>query len=318
MEPKFPHMFLQKRDWTAFFFEVGHSFSRRSKEKKSEGVLNIAISVPFNFYTALSIGAGMAHSEYSYEIENKENNLEWLKRVKYDTLVFYSTSSGEISYKFKGFSQKGFPILGGVGRRNRGLTMTLENKETWKNIRVAPEQQKYKRGRIIYSDPSLERLSDYYGKENVKRLFNLGEPLFFIIGNEKQIRTEVFTQFEEGATIQDSVRIRNFGGRQYSFLSEFISATGGWELKGTSIVNPDVLVIFDGAVSYLNYRKKFKSNPAVILLSRESTIDKTIEALEKIEEEFIDRNIGDDNDFLQDLVSLEPPYNIEIISWRSS
>ncbi|MCJ7987943.1 hypothetical protein MUB16_35420 [Priestia sp. OVL9] len=76
--------------------------------------------------------------------------------------------------------------------------MTLEDKKTWKNIRVAPEQQKYKRGRIIYSDPSLERLGDYYGKENVKRLFNLSEPLFFIIGNENQISKEAFTQFEEG------------------------------------------------------------------------------------------------------------------------
>ncbi|MCJ7987944.1 hypothetical protein MUB16_35425 [Priestia sp. OVL9] len=81
MESKFPHMFLHKREWTAFFFEVGHLFSKKIKEKKSEGVLNIAITVPFNFYVALSISAGMAHSEYSYEIEEKENNLEWLKKL---------------------------------------------------------------------------------------------------------------------------------------------------------------------------------------------------------------------------------------------
>ncbi|WP_394532837.1 hypothetical protein [Priestia aryabhattai] len=43
-----------------------------------------------------------------------------------------------------------------------------------------------------------------------------------------------------------------------------------------------------------------------------------MEALEKIEEEFIDKDIVDDNDFLQDLISLEPPYNIEVMSWRSS
>ncbi|WEG18938.1 hypothetical protein PQ478_10750 [Alkalihalophilus pseudofirmus] len=302
-----------KEDWFEFFCELGflfyHSYS------SEEGKLNLVLNVPSNTNITIALSMGIAHAIYSTKAINKADISNWISNIKPGTLVFYSPSetTPERSYIFDGLSELGYPTLKGLGI-NKDMITTLSKKETWKNIRIAPEQNKYKRQRTLTSDSGINKIVEKYDADSVKQLFNLGSPYFLLIGNEHNIRKDTQKIIEDDFTIQDFLRIKKFGGRQYSFISECYSSND--DEKNTHTLRNGIPVVVDGTNSFLRYYQDIKENPKVIVLTRSSPLDTTLDALEKIEHSLLTGEINNDEEFLQKVSLINVPSNIEILCWR--
>jgi hypothetical protein len=311
------HLKFLQEEWSAFFCELGYLFYENTQLINNKGFLNIAINVPFKKGISLSLAVGMAHSVYSKNLVKNENDTEWIKSIQPNTLVFYTPNENiaEKSYVFKGLSESGLPILKGMGI-NKGIRMTLSKTESWRNIRIAPEQNKYKRQRTLQSDVGLEKLYERYDIDAIKQLFNKGTPYFLIIGNENSIREDMYNNaIDKGLSMQDFLRIKKFGGKQYSFISEFFS-NAHEDSNEMIFKSKEIPIIIDGASSYLRYYEMKENIPKIIIFSRDSPLDTTVEALDKMENSFITGNIIRDDEILKEIMALKPPSNIEIMCWR--
>ncbi len=304
-----------KEDWFVFFCELGFQFYQNSLN--GQGRLNIAVNVPFSNKMSIAIAIGIAHAVYSKKKIHQGDLSEWIGNIKPGTLVFYSPNenSPEKSYIFEGISDLGYPVLKGMGI-SKGVKTTLSKKETWKNIRIAPEQNKYKRQRILNSDKGIKKIYEKYEVESVRHVFNLGIPYFLLIGNESNIREDAKIEIEEEFDIQDFLRIKKFGGRQYSFISEFYSSNE--VLEDTYALNHGIPVVVEGAVPFLRYYQDLKNKPKIIILNRASPLDTTLDALEKIENALLINQINGDAEFLRKISSINVPSNIEILCWREN
>jgi hypothetical protein len=279
------------------------------------GRLNIAVNVPFSNNIPIALAMGISHAVYSSNQKNGNYIYEWISNIKPGTLVFFSPNdnSPEISYTFEGVSNVGHPILKGMGI-NKGMSMTLSKEETWKNIRIAPEQNKYKRQRTLTGDKGIEKIFEKYEVDSVRQVFNFGSPYFFLIGNENSIWEDTKKVIEDEFTVQDFLRIKKFGGRQYSFISEFYSSN---EDEGDlHSLGHEIPVVIESAASFLRYYLNIRNNPKIIILSRESPLDTTLDALEKIENSLLANQIKGDEEFLQKIISINVPSNIEVLCWR--
>jgi hypothetical protein len=302
-----------KEDWFEFFCELGFLFYKNLLN--DEGRLSIVVNVPFSSYISIALGIGISHAVYSSNEKNNNDLFEWLSSIRPGTLVFYTPneSSPEKSYIFEGISELGYPTLNGMGI-NKGVKTTLSKKETWKNIRIAPEQNKYKRQRTLAGDNGMEKIYEKYEVDAVRQVFNFGSPYFFLIGNEGGLREDTKKVIEDEFTVQDFLRIKKFGGRQYSFISEFYSSNeDAGELHSLGHGSP---VVIEGASSFLRYYLNIKNNPKIIILTRESPLDTTLDALEKIENSLLINQFKGDEEFLQKISSINVPSNIEILCWR--
>ncbi|KYG27726.1 hypothetical protein [Alkalihalobacillus trypoxylicola] len=300
-------------DWFEFFCELGFLFYQNSSSE--EGKLNIVLNVPSSNKIIIALAMGIAHAIYSTRAIEKADFSNWISKIKPGTLVFYSPSenTSEKSYIFDGISDLGYPTLKGMGI-NKGMITTLSKKETWKNIRIAPEQNKYKRQRTLTSDIGIDKINEKYDADSVRQLFNLGSPYFLLIGNENNIREDTQKKVDEDFTIQDFLRIKKFGGRQYSFISECYSSNGDEE--NIYALGNGIPVVVEGANSFLRYYQDIKINPKVIVLTRSSPLDTTLDALEKIEHLLLTGEINGDEEFLQKISLINVPSNIEILCWR--
>ncbi|WP_175991552.1 hypothetical protein [Bacillus sp. Marseille-Q1617] len=302
-----------KEDWFLFFCELGYQFYKENLNE--QGRLNIALNVPFNKNISLGLAIGTAHAVYTSQRLGNENLSEWISNIKPGTLVFYSpnTNSEEKSYIYEGVSDLGHPTLKGIGI-NKGVKTTLSKKETWKNIRIAPEQNKYKRQRTLSTDKGIEKIYEKYADDSLRQLFNPGSPYFLLIGNENSIREDTIIEIDDGFTVQDFLRIKKFGGRQYSFISELYSSNG--DEADVYTLEGGIPVVVEGANSFLRYYEDIKNNPKVVILTRDSPLDTSLDALEKIEDSLLIGDINGDENFLQKVTSINMPSNIEILCWR--
>jgi len=303
--------------WSIFHFNLGNIFYNENITRDSNGILNIVINVPYNYSTTLSIASGIAHAIYYNELDgegnyNEINELERLKKIEVDTLVFYSNSKNaenEKSYSYKGISEEGIPIL--LDTSKNPVTLSIRNKESWRNIRIAPRQTTYKTNRTIGNDLSINHLYQFYDKEKITSTLNQSETHFLIAGNERQLREEANQLFNSSFKINDYIRIKKFGGNQNSFISDFFSN----EREGiTNIIN--VPTIIDGANNYLLHSEELLNTPKIIILSRENSMDLNLNAIEQIELELIKTDFFEENNIVNELLNFKPPANIELFCWR--
>ncbi|MCC3359106.1 hypothetical protein [Bacillus sp. REN16] len=301
---------ITEESWLSFYLNIGRHFYEANLDERNK--ITLCLSVPFLHYIAAGIGLGICDKLYSLDISKNEGDI--LKELNPGTLIFYQApnTKKEKAYTFEGFNVDGYPLLLSKGKNPE--TITLTRTQLWRNIRVAPDQVKYKRNRIIKTSYLQTPIYSFYNKANIDNILRKSQINILFIGNEKRLKKEMRYEFEKGYPLSQWLLPKSMFGAQSSFVSEIVSS--GTRVDSIDI-SPETFLIFDGVQAFTQSWYRKMGNPSIILLERTASMESLFSGIDLLNRIIDSRDVSVASDFLDVVASIpKAPGNLELTAWR--
>lgn len=294
---------ISNENWLSFFLDLGRNFYNFNNIRSEK--LHLCISVPFLNFISITIGLGICDKFYSLST----SNVYKFDDLKEGTLIFYCppNSRKEQSYTFVGIDNDGYPKFKSKDRHP--VTLTLRNTNWWEEIRIAPEQVKYKRNRFSKNE-SGKAIRTHYENQHIESILRKPALKILFVGNEKRLTKEMEQSLKDEYTFIDWLLPKSLVGAQNSYVTEIISSRAGMD---TEEINEDTVIIYDGVQAFNLSPYRNYENASIILLERNASAELLGEALEEI---YYEESNADD-DFIELFSQREDiPKNLELLAWR--
>ena len=301
---------ISKEKWFSFYINTGRLFYEKNKE--DNGNLNLFISTSFLNYIAAGIGVGISDRIFSTASLGEGKDI--IKKIQPGTLVLYRppSSKQEETYTFEGLNKDGHPEIKSTGKNP--TTLTLTRPKLWKNIRIAPEQTKYKRNRTFKTSDLYKKVYERYDKEHVNNILRESKINLLFVGNERRLKAEIGSEFKSGHSPAEWILPRTMNGVQSSFISDIV--TTGSDLDSLPL-DTDTILIFDGVQAFIQSWHKGLKNACIILFERTATVDSLFDGLDSLDTALDSKSVTEAKDFIDTIKSFpEIPQNIELTAWR--
>ncbi|MBS4208053.1 hypothetical protein [Bacillus sp. FJAT-50079] len=294
---------ISNKNWLSFFLDLGRIFYDSNKTRSEN--LHLCISVPFLNYLSIAIGLGICDKFYS----SSAYNVHKFDDLKEGTLVFRRppNSKKEQSYVFVGIDSDGYPQF--KSKHRPPVTLTLRNQNWWEEIRIAPEQVKYKRNRFSKNERG-KAIRTHYESQHVDSILRKPDIKVLFVGNVNRITMEMEESLMDEYTFIDWLLPKSLVGAQNSYVTEIISSKAS---PVTEEINAETVIIYDGVQAFNQSPYRNYENASIILLERNASEALLGEALQDI----YNYEVNTDEEFIE-MVSQRKgiPKNLEILAWR--
>lgn len=290
-------------EWCHFFASLGSFIGEKEKQKTKPGTRTVlGITVPTRAFASSFLATGIVLARAaSLGKKNVKNYFKQLCTLKKGTKVLLKDGNRIKCGIFEGIDKVGNQPAIRVNLRDKLNTTHLIIPKRALDVTIAPDQN------ISISDRQVGRLVNT-NREFIACLLKNVTPAEFIassclecaiIGNIKwlqyEIENTVFALNKPGGrvikgTLQDVLRVRRFLNNSPNFKTDIWPATRSLAEGIDKEENP-VVIVFDGATSFLRWKDYYRDSNCVVLLDR--TEPSYREAVEEFNNEYIQNRSGD-------------------------
>ncbi|EIJ78323.1 hypothetical protein PB1_12204 [Bacillus methanolicus PB1] len=311
-------------DWAYFYINVGKVFYDNLPTKAKA---RLVLTLPTRSYAGVCIAYGAILSSISDKVDDETINehFQKIKGMEIGTSVIYRKQSRTYRGIYSGIEmvegEERIRIT--IQEKKAGNLTEILNRKQSLSVQIATDKNfRLPKNPIGRENRVSNFLKTGFKDYNYNRLLTLSQPQFYYIGRKKWVKDEAIdteiavydskkNEYIQG-NLNELLRMKEFMGEQDSYQSHLLSSSAASHKFDLINFSPSTFTIFDGAISYLRWRERFKYTHSIIILDRTDTQFES--ALFELNDEYI-LSQKMDKDFPMDIRLI--PKGVEMMFWEA-